>query len=254
MPKSSSTRPPWRTLPASWKTWVPRERSVPWAAYALPAVGEDGGDRRQGEHVVDDRRSPEQARQRGDRWLGAHLAAATFEALEHRGLLAADVGTGTDPHLDIEGRARSRGRPCPAIPQPGPRRSPCASRRLRADTPTGRRRSPRSRRPPRRQIAMPSSSAKGSPSMSIRSAKVPESPSSALAQTNFRPGSAPATVRHFTPVGKPAPPRPRRPDDDDLLDDRGGCHRQGPSQPDPSAVRGVVLRGRRVDDHPAGRR
>ena len=35
-PKGSSTMPPCRTLPASWKTWVPRERPVPRDAYAAP--------------------------------------------------------------------------------------------------------------------------------------------------------------------------------------------------------------------------
>ena len=59
---------------------------------------------------------------------------------------------------------------------------------------------------------MPSISAKGSPSSSMRSAKVPESPSSALQTTYFRSATVSATVFHLMPVGKPAPPRPRRPD------------------------------------------
>ena len=36
------------------------------------------------------------------RRLGAHLAALAFQALEQRGLLAADIGAGADPHLDVE--------------------------------------------------------------------------------------------------------------------------------------------------------
>ena len=59
---------------------------------------------------------------------------------------------------------------------------------------------------------MPSISAKGSPSISMRSAKVPESPSSALATMNLRRRAASAAVFHLMPVGNPAPPRPRRPD------------------------------------------
>ena len=50
--------------------------------------------------------------------------------------------------------------------------------------------------------------------MIMRSAKVPLSPSSALQTMYFCGARArlPATVFHLMPVGKPAPPRPRRPD------------------------------------------
>ncbi len=39
---------------------------------------------------------------RRQRRLGAHEAAAAFEALEQRGLLAANVSAGADPHFEIE--------------------------------------------------------------------------------------------------------------------------------------------------------
>ena len=49
--------------------------------------------------------------------------------------------------------------------------------------------------------------------MIMRSAKVPLSPSSALQTMYFCARLARrATVFHLMPVGKPAPPRPRRPD------------------------------------------
>jgi len=48
--------------------------------------------------------------------------------------------------------------------------------------------------------------------MIMRSAKVPESPSSALQMMYFCAPSASSTVFHLIPVGKPAPPRPRSPD------------------------------------------
>ena len=61
-------------------------------------------------------------------------------------------------------------------------------------------------------IVMPSISMNGSPSISMRSAKVPLSPSSALQQMYFWSALASWTVFHLMPVGKPAPPRPRRPE------------------------------------------
>ena len=61
-------------------------------------------------------------------------------------------------------------------------------------------------------MVMPSMSTKGSPSITMRSAKVPLSPSSALQTMYFWSASALRTVVHLMPVGKPAPPRPRKPD------------------------------------------
>ena len=61
-------------------------------------------------------------------------------------------------------------------------------------------------------MVMPSISTKGSPSMIMRSAKVPLSPSSALQTMYFVGPAVFSTVCHLMPVGKPAPPRPRRPD------------------------------------------
>ncbi len=48
--------------------------------------------------------------------------------------------------------------------------------------------------------------------MSMRSANVPESPSSALHVTYFWSDGASSTVFHLMPVGNAAPPRPRRPE------------------------------------------
>jgi hypothetical protein len=39
---------------------------------------------------------------RGQRRLGADDAAAAFQALQQRGLLAADIGAGADADLEIE--------------------------------------------------------------------------------------------------------------------------------------------------------
>ena len=51
------------------------------------------------------------------RRLGPHLAALALEALEHRGLLAADVGAGADAHADVEGEPAARGRRSPSQPR-----------------------------------------------------------------------------------------------------------------------------------------
>ena len=63
---------------------------------------QDRRHRRQGDDVVDDRRLSKQPLDRRQRRAHAHLTALAFETLEHRGLLAADVGTGAEPHFQIE--------------------------------------------------------------------------------------------------------------------------------------------------------
>ena len=48
--------------------------------------------------------------------------------------------------------------------------------------------------------------------MMSRSLNVPGSPSSVLQTTYFAPGKERGIKLHFNPVGKPAPPRPRKPE------------------------------------------
>ena len=48
--------------------------------------------------------------------------------------------------------------------------------------------------------------------MIMRSANVPESPSSALQTTYFCSAGVASTVFHLMPVGNAAPPRPRSPE------------------------------------------
>ena len=73
----------------------------------LRAVGQDVGDGRQGQDVVDDGRLAEQALDGGEWRLRADLAALALEALEHRRLFAADVRAGADPDLQVEPQVRA---------------------------------------------------------------------------------------------------------------------------------------------------
>jgi hypothetical protein len=63
---------------------------------SLGAAGEDEGNGRERQHVVDHGRLAEQPLVRGQWRLGAHDAAAAFKALQQRGLFAADIGARAD--------------------------------------------------------------------------------------------------------------------------------------------------------------
>ncbi len=65
--------------------------------------GQDEGDGGKAQHIVDDGRPAEQSGQRGQRRLGADLAALALDTVEQRGLLAADIGARADAHLQREG-------------------------------------------------------------------------------------------------------------------------------------------------------
>jgi hypothetical protein len=76
-------------------------------AIGIGAVSKDRRHARQGDDIVDDGRPPEGAFMRRQRRLGADLAALAFQAVQQRGFLAADIGAGADPDLDVENVGRA---------------------------------------------------------------------------------------------------------------------------------------------------
>ena len=124
------------------------------AAPASRMIGTTG----ERDHVVDHRRLAEQALDRRQRRLEAHLAALAFQAFEQRGLLAADVGAGAAPHLEVERACRCRADACRAVRRPWPAAMAAFERALaRADTRSAGRCSPAWRRRRRRRWSCPRS-------------------------------------------------------------------------------------------------
>ena len=102
IPNAVSTMPPRSMLPASWKTCVPRERSTPRSAYAAPPSARIVGHVARVSTLLTTVGLPNRPDERRDRRLGADHPALALEALQHRGLLAADVGARADPHVQVE--------------------------------------------------------------------------------------------------------------------------------------------------------
>ena len=129
---------------------------------------------------------------------------ACLRDFQQGGLFAADIGAGADAHFNVEGvRGAEDARPRD-------------SRRVLRDCDRLIHRRDRmrifgadvdvtlSRRSRRRRWSCLRSGRKGSPSMTMRSAKVPQSPSSALHTIYFSGGpQRPATVFHLMPAGNP---------------------------------------------------
>ena len=81
---------------------------MPKSLVVLGAAVENDRHRGEGDHIVDDGGLAEQALNRRQRRLEAHLAALAFQRLQQRGLLAADVGAGAQAHFEIEALAAAQ--------------------------------------------------------------------------------------------------------------------------------------------------
>ena len=254
MPKASSISPPRLTLPASWTGSVPRERPMPNRRRPAPPSARINGTAAKRQHIVDHasagRTGP--AARAPAAWRAPARAclpgfpAARFPRRRYRrrrrcaASRSKALSRAQDVGAEPAGRARQLDR----------RAKVCDGMRIfRADiniTLVARRRQGAA-------MAMPSISMNGSPSSSMRSAKVPLSPSSALQTTYLRSAGASPTVLHLMPVGKPAPPRPRRPE---VLT----CSRSPPapskaprSSPGRPPCARVILERQRIDHAAAGK-
>ena len=72
------------------------------------SIGQDVGNSRQRQKVVDHGRATEQTFQGGQWGLGPHLTTLAFKAFQKRGFFAADIGARADPDLQLESLARAR--------------------------------------------------------------------------------------------------------------------------------------------------
>ena len=101
-------------------------------------------------------------------------------------------------------------------------------------------------------MAMPSMSTNGSPSMIMRSAKVPLSPSSALQTMYFWPGIRSCHRAPLDASGEPGSAAAPQPGADDLLDGGRRADGAGAGQAEQPAMGAVIVERDRVDDAAAG--
>ena len=211
MPMGTSTSPVFLTLPASAKTLVPLLPSVPIAANQSAPVEHDRRHVGQGLDVVDDGRlAPEPRDGREGRPRPRHAAPA-LDRGDQRRLLAADEGAGALLDLEVEAEAGAEDVVAEQAAAPracvdGDVQVLDGQRVLGA----ARRCSLRWRRWRRRRSPCPRARVRVALEHA-RSMNAPGSPSSALQITYFASPGCSAASSHFMPVGKPPPPRPRRP-------------------------------------------
>ncbi len=107
MPIASSTTHGFSTWPEIWKSLVPLLLSRPNAGEPARPAPQDRRHHRDRFDVVDRGRAAVEPGAGRERRLEPRLALLAFEALDHRGLFAADVGPGAAMDEDVEVVARA---------------------------------------------------------------------------------------------------------------------------------------------------
>ena len=196
---------------------------------------------------------PNKPLMRRQRRLGAHHAALAFEAVQQRGFLAADIGAGADADFHVEGvwasRARWRRERRPRGRSRRPALIDCDGVRIfRADIDIALGRAGRD--------AGDRHALDQHEGIALHDHAVGEGAAVALVgiadDVFLRSPAASSTVFHLMPVGKPAPPRPRRPESVTCATISAGGMRDGLLQALQAAMRLVVVERQRIGDAAAG--
>ena len=211
IPKPVSTIPPCFTFPASWKIWVPRDRPTPRDLYEPAPSAKTAGTLAKVSTLLITVGLPKRPAIAGS----GGLERTTPRLPSMLSSMAVSSPHTYDPpptRILISNECVEPRRLLPSTPNSRAIRIAAESFAMAAGYSERMYTKPSCAPTAMAAMAMPSIKVKGSPSIKIRSAKVPLSPSSALQQIYLTSPVVSNTVFHLMPAGKPAPPLPRNPD------------------------------------------